>query len=201
MAKIKTMSLNVIKKLAQQELSKTIKAQTVNIIALNVLDVDDDQELNDLFVIASLYECADEKYNGTHKWILEWDSDEDEFVTVMCFDQEKEKENEKVNKLFYDDDDNDDNDDDDDDDDYTVHVVEVYSKGDNEYDYDIIETFKGPDAEEEAIEFADEYVDGKCIRNPDLYEAYDLADDEVQIEVYDETNEETKYVAGVIKKA
>lgn len=84
---------------------------------------------------------------------------------------------------------------------YTVDVIEVYSIGDYDYNGNVIETFKGPDADEEAIQFADEYVAGKCIRNPDMDEMYDLADDEVQIEVYDVTHSETKYTAGVIKKA
>lgn len=70
----------------------------------------------------------------------------------------------------------------------------------NEYDWNIIKSFSGDEAIYQAKKFADEFIEGKRIRGHEIGEAYDISEDEVVIEVYNDEAGETYYCAGVMLK-
>lgn len=97
------MSLNVIKQLAERELSEINGTPLVTIISLNVINNDDDYyipELNHLYVNAAIDNAEDEECDGPHPWDLVWDSDEDMFVSVMRLDQNEDddEDNDELNE-------------------------------------------------------------------------------------------------------
>lgn len=95
MSNIQTLSLNVIKQLAEKELSDVNETPFVNIIALNTFNDDEEPELNHLYVHAVIEDAGDADCDGRHPWVLDWDPEEDEFVTIMRLDQEVDDEDEE----------------------------------------------------------------------------------------------------------
>ena len=83
---------------------------------------------------------------------------------------------------------------------YEVYVVAI-SKNADDYEVNYIESFSGDNAVNQAEKFADGLIEGKLIRSQSIDESYDFDENEVVIEVLDDENGETLYIAGVMLKS